>query len=320
MLSDLPGFFVARSFRGALQILAVFGVFGATCLGAAGSAVAAGITCPPGQTEVGPAGSQICVSVTTPGSPGTTSPGTGSSGGSSGCSYAGRNIPCTYQGTWWFPAYACFAAPATAVPGVFPATPGSSWWVCDYGPTFGLPPSAVPFSVPDGQAPVANPATLAKNAVSSIRLATARVQTAPAPPHAEVVGVEVWLWVPQSQWAPLSKMVRAGPTTVRATALPNLVTWNMGDGSAPFECGDAGRAWVSSYTDAAQTDCGYTYRTLSAGQPGGVFRITATISYFVTWTCTGVCTSTSGSLGLVPAPAGTGSIRSLQRQTVVVTP
>ena len=105
-----------------------------------------------------------------------------------------------------------------------------------------------------------------------------------------------------------------------ATAVPNLVTWNMGDGSQPLKCGDAGRPWVSYYTDAAQTDCGYTYRTLSAGQPGGVFHITATISYFVTWTCTGACTSTNGNLGLIAAPAGTGSIQSLQRQTVVVTP
>jgi hypothetical protein len=119
---------------------------------------------------------------------------------------------------------------------------------------------------------------------------------------------------------PLTKTVRAGATAVTATAVPNLVTWNMGDGSQAFQCGDAGRPWESSYTDAAQTDCGYTYRTLSTGQPGGVFHITATISYFVTWTCSGACTSSNGTLGLVAAPAGNGSIRSLQRQTVVVTP
>ena len=302
-----------------VRLVAPLALLLAAFYGPAASA-AAGITCPPGQTGVGPAGSQVCVSVTSPGTPGMTSGGQGTFGGSSGCSYAGRSIPCTYQGTWWFPGHACYAAPATAVPGVFPTTPGSTWWVCDYGPNLGLPPNAVPFSVPDVQAPVANPATLAKNAVSAIQLATAVVKTAPAPPHPEVVGVEVWLWVPQAQWVPLSKTVRAGATSVTATAIPNLVTWNMGDGSPAFQCGDAGRPWESSYTDAAQTDCGYTYRTLSAGEPGGVFHITATISYFVTWTCKGACTSTSASLGLVAAPAGTGSIQSLQRQTVVVTP
>lgn len=287
----------------------------------AGRASAAGITCPPGQTGVGPAGSQICVSVTSSGSKGSSGPGQGSSsGGASGCSYQGRAIPCTYDGTWWFAAHACYAAPGASLPGVFPSTPGSSWWVCDYGPTFGLPPNAVPFTVPDGQAPIANPATLAQNAVSSIQLPTAVVDTAPKPPHPEVVGVEVWLWIPQSQWLPLSRTVRAGATSVTATAVPNLVTWNMGDGSPAFQCGDAGRPWRSSYTDAAQTDCGYTYRTLSARKPDGVFQITATISYFVTWTCTGACTSTTGNLGLVAAPAGRGSIQSVQRQTVVVTP
>ena len=303
----------AAVFAVAVLLLAAFG--------APASAYAAGITCPPGQTGVGPAGSQICVAVTSPGSPGTPAPGQGPSpGGSTGCSYRGHAIPCTYEGTWWFSAHACYAAPGTSVPGVFPSTPGSSWWVCDYGPTFGVPPNAVPFSVPDGQAPIANPATLAQNAVSSMQLSTAVVETAPAPPHAEVVGVEVWLWVPKSQWVTLSKTVRAGATSVTATAVPNLVTWDMGDGSPAFQCGDAGRPWLSRYNDAVQTDCGYTYRSLSAGEPGGVFHITATISYFVTWTCTGACTSTSGNLGLVAAPAGTGSIQSLQRQTVVVTP
>lgn len=320
MLSNLLGEVGVAGHRRNFPIVVVLSVIASAVLAAARVAAAAGITCPPGQTGVGPAGSQICVAVSTPGSPGTTTPGTGASGGGTGCTYSGHDIPCAYQGTWWFPAHACYAAPATAVPGIFPAVPGSSWWVCDYGPTLGLPPNAVPFSVPDVQAPVANPASVAKSAVSTIRLATALVQTAPAPSHPEVVGVEVWLWVPRSQWATLSRTVTVGATSVTATASPNVVTWNMGDGSAPFQCGDAGHPWESGYTDSAQTDCGYTYRTLSAGQPGGVFRITARISYFVTWTCTGVCTSASGNLGLISAPAGTGSIRSLQRQTVVVTP
>ena len=271
-----------------------------------------------GQSDctVAPDGTLTCTA-TTPGSTGGSSGGGGSAGG---CSYKGKQLPCSIGGAWLVPAYSCYAAVVPPT-GNEKVPPGDSLWACIYF-TNGSPftNGQVIFTLPNANAPIPDPATLAKRAVGEIRLSTARVSTAPAPPHPEVVGVEVWLWVPQSQWATLSKTVRAGATTVTATAVPNLVTWNMGDGSPQFQCGDAGRPWDSSYTDAAQTDCGYTYRTLSAGQPGGVFHITATISYFVTWTCTGACTSTKGNLGLIAAPAGRGSIQSLQRQTVVVTP
>ena len=256
-------------------------------------------------------------------SPGSPPGGLGgsSNGGSTGCSYHGKTIPCTdAAGDWWSSAHACYAAPAVnTINLINPHGEKGTWWSCTEGAD-GMLVSFFPWFLPSGQAPLPDPAVLAKRALGQIRLATARVTTAPAPPHAEVIGVEVWLWVPESQWATLSKTVTAGATSVTATAVPNMVTWDLGDGSQPVQCGDAGRPWEASYTDAAQTDCGYTYRTLSAGQPGGVFHIRATISYFVTWTCRGACTSATGNLGLVAAPAGRGSIKSLQRQTVVVTP
>ena len=261
-------------------------------------------------------GTLTCVA-TNPGHHGSTGSG---GNGIGGCSYRGHSVPCTLDGAWFISSYSCYAAPIPPT-GDERAPAGSSLWACIYTPN-GAPftNGQVIFPLSNSRAPLPDPATLAKKALGQIQLATARVSTAPSPPHPEVVGVEVWLWVPSAQWEALSKTVRAGATVVTATAVPNLVTWNPGDGSRPLQCGDAGRVWESSYTDAAPTDCGYTYRTLSAGQPGGVFRITATISYFVTWTCTGACTSSNGTLGLVAAPAGDGSIQSVQRQTVVVTP
>lgn len=255
-----------------------------------------------------------------------TDPGKGASGGgpSQGgqpaCAYQGRAIPCMLGGAWWFGSHACYAMPAitsmVSAPG--PAGEPGLWWACvvDLSGTavFGGPI----WFVPAAQSPAPDPGSVAKTALGSMRLERAHVMTAPAPPHPEIVGVEVWLWVPKAQWRTLTKTVTAGSTRVTATAVPSLVTWSMGDGSPPVTCGEAGRPWDTNYTDAEQTDCGYTYRTLSAGQPGGVFRISATISYFVTWTCAGACTSASGNLGLIAAPAGTGTIKSLQRQTVVV--
>lgn len=282
-----------------------------------GLAANAGATTPSGCTTNAD-GSLTC----TASNPGTDGSAGGSpSAGATGCAYKGKSIPCTDQGAWWIPSQSCYAAPGALVPGVFTAKPGFSWWVCDFGPDGGLPANAgAAFLLPDAQAPVANPATLAQTALGSMQLETASVETAPAAPHSEVIGVQVWLWIPQAQWRTLTKTVTAGATAVTATATPELVTWNMGDGSAPTVCGGPGEPWSSSFTDAAETSCGYTYRTISAGQPGGVFTIAATISYGVSWTCTGVCTSTSGDLGTVTAPAGRGSIKSVQRQTVVIQP
>lgn len=71
-------------------------------------------------------------------------------------------------------------------------------------------------------------------------------------------------------------------------------------------------------TDAASTDCGYTYTVTSDSQPGQVFAVSGRIAYQVDWTCAGACTSHAGTLGLVNGPAGVGRLRVLQRQTVVV--
>ena len=70
--------------------------------------------------------------------------------------------------------------------------------------------------------------------------------------------------------------------------------------------------------DDAATTCSVTYETSSEDEQKGRFAISATIGYKVTWTCAGSCSPSSGDLGLVNAPAGLGSLRVLQRQTVVV--
>jgi hypothetical protein len=147
-------------------------------------------------------------------------------------------------------------------------------------------------------------------------LAQAEVHTAPAPPAATYVGVENWLWVPDDQWRTLTKSVNAGATTVTVTAAPSQIVWNLGPSS--ITCYDPGKPWEQGMSDAATTTCVYTYETSSVDQPDGNFAISATIRYQVTWTCAGACPTTGGDLGLVDAPAGTSTLRVLQRQTVVV--
>jgi hypothetical protein len=171
--------------------------------------------------------------------------------------------------------------------------------------------------LPRGAAPRApSPGELAADATKLMPLAKADVHTAPAPPDHTYLGVENWLWVPADQWATLSRRVTAGGTTVTVTAAPSQIVWNMGASSKT--CNSAGSVWRQEMTDAATTSCGYTYDHVSDSQPDGVYAITATIRYQVDWTCTGTCTAASGSLGLVDAPAGGGTMQVFQRQTVVI--
>jgi hypothetical protein len=71
--------------------------------------------------------------------------------------------------------------------------------------------------------------------------------------------------------------------SVTATATPVSVTWHPGDGTT-VTCQGAGAPYTSADNPAAASpDCGHTYTSSSAGQPGGAFTATATITWDVTW-------------------------------------
>ena len=212
----------------------------------------------------------------------------------------------------------CYAHPIT-VPPNYPAWEGHTdgeVWFCAFA--FGGPTTGDFFWVPPG-GPLAappDPADLARDALGTLQLAMAELQLAPTPPDPAVVGIENWLWLPAAQWQTLRKTVAVGGTSVSVAAVPEQVRWEMGPDATT--CYEAGRPWTNGLGDGAVTGCGYTYDRTSQGQPGGEFAVAATIRYAVTWTCAGACTTDSGSLGLVDGPTGTGSLRVVQRQTVVV--
>ncbi len=277
--------------------------------------------CPPGTDPVSVGSGVICVVVTDPGNPG--DPGDpGSPGGGGGASVGcyktdGTEVPCQTPDGYWWSAYQCYAAPYDAPPGS-PAWQGhtdGSLWQCTSCEGSGCHVRII-WTAPGDEPGPPTPAQLATVALGRLPLKTADVHTAPAPPLPTYVGVENWLWIPDDQWTSLSKSVTAGSTTVTATAAPQAVQWTLGTTS--LTCHDAGRAWVAGMTDQATTTCSHTYEVPSASEPNGVFTLGATIQYRVTWTCSGACSTASGDLGTVDAPAGTGTIRVLQRQTVVV--
>lgn len=144
-------------------------------------------------------------------------------------------------------------------------------------------------AVPGANTPlVAAPPTtfeLVEKALSAKSFPAPQVHT--APDGKTYVRMKTALWVDNFevvQTAPVS----AGDQTVQATAKPESVTWDLGE--SKLTCNDAG-------TKDGKT-CHYRYRRASAGQPGGKYEITATITWSVTWTCEGTeCDSPGGDLG-----------------------
>lgn len=286
-----------------------------------------GGSCPPGTRPASVGSGVICVVATDPGAPG--DPGDQGDAADDGhgelpvgCHKSdGTEVPCqTSDGTWWS-GHQCYAEPYDAPAGsaAWQGHSNGSLWGCTSCESAGASTTCdvqVIWTAPGQEPGPPTPEELASTALGQLPLAKAKVRTAPAPPDATYIGIENWLWIPESQWATLHKSVTAESTTVTVTAAPAEVSWNVGPRT--ITCHGPGRAWVKGMTDAASTTCSVTYRDTSVDELGGRFAITATIRYRVTWACSGACPTAGGALGLVDAPAGAGSIRVLQRQTVVV--
>ena len=281
--------------------------------------------CPAGTEPVSVGSGVICVVVTDPGQPGQPGePGEPGGGGQApaGCyKNDGTQVPCQTNDGYWWPGYQCYAAPYDAPPGS-PAwqghTDGSLWQCtrCDTAGSAGSCNVQIVWVAPGDEPGPPTPEQLAATALGLMPLAQAEVHTAPAAPAPTYVGVENWLWIPDAQWRTLARSVTAGATTVTVTAAPSETVWDLGPSS--ITCYGPGRPWEQGMSDAVTTSCGYVYETTSVDQPEGRFGVSATIRYQVTWTCTGACPTTGGDLGLVDAAAGSGTLRVLQRQTVVI--
>jgi hypothetical protein len=308
-----------RLLVGAL-LVSVFALMGADVAHAGG--------CPSGTTPVrGPGLGVICVPVHDPGQSGTLGtpgeePSHGDSYQSAGCfNTDDQRVPCSTDLGVWFGEHQCYAAPYDAPAGA-PAWQGHSdgslsmCTSCDVAGNASTCNAHVLWVAPGAAPGPPDPAQMASDALGLLRLPAAEVHTAPQAPDHTYIGIENWLWVPSSQWATLTKTVTAGATQVTVTAVPDRIVWDMGPASTT--CYGPGVEWRVGMTDAARTSCGFTYAHTSDSEPGGAFSVSATVQYGVDWVCSGACTSNAGTLGLIDAPAGTGTLTVLQRQTVVV--
>ncbi len=145
---------------------------------------------------------------------------------------------------------------------------------------------------PAPAAPAVDPRSVALQAERSLSLPPPSLNFSPS--TAAVVNLPTWLWIDPSIWHTYAVSATVGAVTATATATPVSVTWDMGDGGSDT-CTGPGVAYQVAVPSSAQgTDCSYTYRTTSVGQPSpdgdpdhGAFTVTADVAWQVSWTAQG---------------------------------
>ncbi|MEU6573614.1 hypothetical protein [Streptomyces sp. NPDC046805] len=180
------------------------------------------------------------------------------------------------------------AAPSEVVPVADPK-PGESgaWYVykCEAG---GVRDAVYrpPIWIPDGPqqgggAPQPTPAQLALVARNQLRLLSPQIKANPA--DEQLVNLPTWLWLDRGDWRDVSATASVPGVSVRAVARPSSVVWTMGDGNS-VTCKGPGTPYGSRTSPKSQSpDCGYTYRTSSAGRSDSAFAVSATVHWTVTW-------------------------------------
>lgn len=205
------------------------------------------------------------------------------SGGSAGSS-GGSSETCTYEP---LPAGAHVYNPDGSED--IRSEPGA-WWVR----TCSGPSGATGLLVFIADQPV-DPAQLAQDALRALPLELPSVGTNPAPGEEQLVRVPTWLWI--DDWGPRSATASVPGVSVTVTAVPQSVTWDMGNGDA-VTCAGPGVAYDRSRPSREQsTDCSYTYQHSSVSQPGERYRTAATVTWGVSWSASGV--NGGGDLGVL---------------------
>ncbi|MBD0671979.1 hypothetical protein [Streptomyces sp. CBMA156] len=262
------------------------------------SAVSATADDPPGGGAEQCAPNVICVDVTSGGktpAPGGSKPGGGGGGSSTGpqlCGYHEVSWACHDPELGWFSnEKGCYYRPLDNPPAA-----GDPAWgghdpkdgtlytkVCPQtGGGMGGAEIVFEAGSPDGQNVNAE-ATAIQSAYDRVRF-KAPVGRA-APQRTAVVNAPVWLW---ADGAALPTPGSASVAGISVTATPRLVKadWSFGD-HLQTSCATPGTPYDPKYGDAKSPDCGYEFKTGSAGEKNGVFSATVTMRWEVRVVVTG---------------------------------
>ena len=197
---------------------------------------------------------------------------------------------------------------ATASIGVGGAQPGQWVFPVCAGPGVidPMPPIWVSGAQPAAAVVQVNPVVVAEQAVKQLALASPTIEMAPPPGSPQLVGVATWMWVNPGAWQTLSASATAGTVTTTATATPQKVVWDLGDGDT-VTCDGPGTPYSPAAPNAT-TNCSYTW-----GQ-AGTYQVTATLYWSVTWTAAGA--PGGGNLGLQAGPAAEVAVTVTESQAI----
>jgi hypothetical protein len=162
--------------------------------------------------------------------------------------------------------------------------------------------------------PVVSPETLARQASQYLPLPLPIIRTNPDTGVDQLVNLEIWLWIDQASWGRRTATASVPGLSVTVVATPLTVTWRPGDGTVQV-CNGPGTAYDPGRgPDAQQPTCAHTYRSSSLGQPAGRYQMTATITWQVSWTASGLINTT----GTLPPITRTSqaSLRVIEAQTL----
>lgn len=122
-----------------------------------------------------------------------------------------------------------------------------------------------------------SPEELAARARSQLPLAYPEPQTSPAVALDQIVGIDTWMWIDPAAWQPISATASIPGLSITATATPESMTWDMGDGTV-VSCDGPGTPYDETRPEAEQsTDCSHLY------QARGAYTATATITWSISW-------------------------------------
>jgi len=211
------------------------------------------------------------------------------------------------------PAYTCsYVDVQSTVPG------GEMFKSCTGSLSAAAPdqPLPVPFLVPKPTPGPPEPAAknLALSELRNLHLAPPVLRLSPGLNQPQVVNADAWYWLDSAFWQPVSSSVSSAGTTVTVTATPVTATWTSGDGGS-VTCAGAGTPYPFGASDppAQSPTCGHAFTRASAGFPGGVYPLTAQVSWQVGWR------ASYGETGTFPAMAtsATAQVRVVEVQALV---
>ncbi|MET9241289.1 hypothetical protein [Nonomuraea sp. NPDC003709] len=158
------------------------------------------------------------------------------------------------------------------------------------------------------QSPRAVRERLARRAYARIPITPPEVLTAPPRGRDGLVGLPHWFYLAKGQWVPKSKRLHAGAVWAEATATPQRMTIDTGDGHS-LTCNGPGTPFDPSLLAAQQrSTCSHLFL-----QPALARRVTVSVTWRGTWQGSG------GAGGALPPiiRSVTFPVRVVEAQTLV---